>query len=86
MALLLFNFFQGYHFLHSEIILLSAKLCYAFEEELFFSTKIILWKKIILSCLKTNLCVCVRKFGVRIRTGGGGGVLSIRVGGLSGIP
>ena len=37
-----------------------------------FSTKIILWKKIILSCLKTNLCVCVRKFGVRIRIGGGG--------------
>ena len=39
LALLLFNFFQGYHFLHSEIILLSAKLCYAFEEEYFFLPK-----------------------------------------------
>ena len=32
-----------------------AKLCYAFEEKLFFSATIILWKKVILSCLKMNL-------------------------------
>ena len=37
------------------IILLVAKLCYAFEEKLFFSATIILWKKVILSCLKMNL-------------------------------
>ena len=27
----------------------------------FFSATTILWKKIILSCLKMNLCVCIRK-------------------------
>ena len=59
LALLLFNFFQGYHFLHSEIILLSAKLCYAFEEELFFSTKIILWKKNHSNLSKNEpVCMC----------------------------
>ena len=30
------KFFQGLSFLHSEITLLFAKLCYAFEEKLFF--------------------------------------------------
>ena len=36
------KYFQGLSFLHSEIILLFAKLCYAFEEKLFFSATIIL--------------------------------------------
>ena len=35
-------FFQGLSFLHLEIILPFAKLCYAFEEKLFFSVTIIL--------------------------------------------
>ena len=48
-------FFQGLSFLHLEITLPFAKLCYSFEEKILFSTTIILWKKIILSCLKTNL-------------------------------
>ena len=34
--------FQGLSFLHSEITLSFAKLCYAFEEKLFFSATIIL--------------------------------------------
>ena len=37
------------------ITLPFAKLCYAFEEKLFFSVIIILWKKAILSCLKMTL-------------------------------
>ena len=41
--------------LHLEINLPFAKLCYAFEEKLFFSVTIILRKKVILSCLKINL-------------------------------
>ena len=49
------KFFQGLSFLHSEITLPFAKLCYAFEEKIFFSATIILWKKVILSCLKMNL-------------------------------
>ena len=49
------KFLQGLSFLHSEITLPFAKLCYAFEEKLFFSATIILWKKVILSCLKMNL-------------------------------
>ena len=44
-----------FSFLHLEIALPFAKLCYAFEEKLFFSVTIILYKKIILSFLKTNL-------------------------------
>ena len=36
LALVLFNFFQGLSFLHLEIILPFAKLCYAFEEKNFF--------------------------------------------------
>ena len=40
---------------HIEIALPFTKLCYAFEEKLFFSVTIILWKKVILSCLKMNL-------------------------------
>ena len=36
-ALLLFNFLQG---LQLETILLFAKLCYAFEEKIFFSATI----------------------------------------------
>ena len=43
-ALVLFNFFQGLSFLHLEITLTFAKLCYAFEEKLFFSATIILGK------------------------------------------
>ena len=39
--------FQGLSFLHLEITLPFSKLCYAFEEKLFFSATIILWKKII---------------------------------------
>ena len=35
-------FFQGLSFLHLEITLSFAKLCYAFEENLFFSATIIL--------------------------------------------
>ena len=35
-TLFLFNFFQGLSFLHLEITLPFAKLCYAFEEKLFF--------------------------------------------------
>ena len=42
-------FFQGLAFLHLEITLPFAKLCYAFEEKLFFSATITLWKKVILS-------------------------------------
>ena len=48
-------FFQGLSFLQLEITLPFAKMCYAFEEKLFFSVTIILWKKVILSCLKMNL-------------------------------
>ena len=48
-------FFQGLSFLHIEIGLPFPKLCYAFEEKLFFSVTIILWKKVILSRLKMNL-------------------------------
>ena len=36
------SFFQGLSFLHLEITLPFAKLCYAFEEKLFFSVTIIL--------------------------------------------
>ena len=42
-------------FLHLEVTLTFAKLCYAFKEKLFSSVTRILWKKVILSCLKTNL-------------------------------
>ena len=47
-------FFQGLPFLHLEITLLFAKLCYAFEEKLFFCHHNFM-KKIILHCLKMNL-------------------------------
>ena len=36
------SFFQGLSFLHLEIILPFARLCYAFEKKLFFSVIIIL--------------------------------------------
>ena len=36
-----------------------------------FPATIILWKKVILSCLKMNQCVCVRKVGVSDSSGGG---------------
>ena len=39
------KFFQGLSFLHSEITLPFAKLCYVFEEKLFFSATIISWKR-----------------------------------------
>ena len=48
-------FFQGLSLLHLEITLLFVKLCYAFEEKLFFSATITLRKKVILSCLEMNL-------------------------------
>ena len=48
-------FFQGLSSLHLEIFLSFAKLCYAFEEKLFFSVTKILGKKVILNCLKMNL-------------------------------
>ena len=48
-------FFKGLSFLHSEITLSFAKLCYAFEEKKNFSATIILRKKVIWSCLKMNL-------------------------------
>ena len=48
-------FFQGLSFLHLEITLSFAKLCYAFEEKNVFFATIILWKKFIRSCLKMNL-------------------------------
>ena len=44
LALVLSNFFQGLSFLHLEITLPFAKLCYAFEEKKFFSATIILGK------------------------------------------
>ena len=48
--------------LHIEIILRSAKLCCTSEKK--FSATTILRKKVILSCLKMKLRVCVRKIGV----------------------
>ena len=39
------KFFQNLSFLHSEITLPLAKLCYAFEENIVFFATIILWKK-----------------------------------------
>ena len=36
------SFFQGLSFLHLEITLPFAKLCYAFEKKIFFSVAIIL--------------------------------------------
>ena len=47
--------FSRFMFLHLEITLPFAKLCHAFEEKLFFSATIILWKKVILRYLKMNL-------------------------------
>ena len=38
-----FYFFKGLSHLHLEIILLFGKLCYTFEEKLFFSATTILW-------------------------------------------
>ena len=38
------QFFQGLSFLHLEITLPFAKVCYSFEEKLFFSATIILRK------------------------------------------
>ena len=43
------SFFQRLSFLN------FAKFCYGFEEKLFFSTTIILGKKVILICPKMNL-------------------------------
>ena len=48
------SFFQGWSLLHLEITLSFAKLCYGFEKKHFFSVTIILWKKVILNCLKTK--------------------------------
>ena len=45
-------FFQGLSFLHLQITLTFAKLCYAFEGKKFFFVTIIFGRKVILSCLK----------------------------------
>ena len=58
----------GAGILHLEITLLSAKLCYAFEEKLFFSATIIFGKKVIVSFLKMNLKTS-RKLRKPIRKG-----------------
>ena len=47
--------FPIYFFLHLEITLPFAKLCYVFEEKLFFSATIIFEEKVIVSFLKMNL-------------------------------
>ena len=52
--------FKNLSFLHLEITLPFAKLCYAFEDKIFFSATKILWKKVTLSCLKMNLKVSHR--------------------------
>ena len=62
LALFAILIFQGLSFLQSEIILLSAKLCYILEEKLFRQHN--LMKSDIRSCLKMNLCVYIRKVGV----------------------
>ena len=47
-------------------------MCYTFVEKLFFSTNIILWKKVILNCLKINIGMCCKKgWCVRLRQEGG---------------
>ena len=48
MADVIVNFYFGLFFVFSPPLL----PCYAFEENLFFSATKILWKKVILSCLK----------------------------------
>ena len=50
----LFSIFKGLSFLHLEITLPFAKLCYVFEENLFFSVTIILWKKGLLKLSKNE--------------------------------
>ena len=60
MTLFLFNFFKVLSFLHLEITLPLTKLCYAFEEKLFFSVNIMLLKSVILSCLKMNLKITLK--------------------------
>ena len=54
-------FLQSLSFLHLEITLTFAKLCYAFEEKYFFSVTIILWKKVILGHLEINLKISHHK-------------------------
>ena len=49
------KFFQSLSFLHLEITLPFAKLCHTLEEQQNFSVTMILWKKVILSCVKMNL-------------------------------
>ena len=49
-----FSIFKGLSFLHLEITLPFAKLCYVFEENLFFSVTIILWKKGLLKLSKNE--------------------------------
>ena len=78
LALFAILFFQGLSFLHCEMILLSAKLCYIFEEKLFPQHNFM--KKDIRSCLKMNLCVYIRKVGVPDE--GRTGVLWVRVRGI----
>ena len=50
---------------------LCKAVLYIWRKIFLFSAKIILWKQIIQSCLKMNLCICIRKVGARIRAGGG---------------
>ena len=76
LALLLFNFFKVYHFC-------IRKLFYSLRKIIFFCQHSFM-KKIILSCLKMDLCVYARKVGVSDQ--GRRGVLCVRVGELSDIP
>ena len=48
-------FFLDFSILHLKIALPFAKLCYVFKSNLFSAATIILWKKVILTCLKMSL-------------------------------
>ena len=63
LALFLFNI-SRFIVLHLEIILVFAKFLLHFWRKIIFSNSLILWKKVILSFLKMNLCVFVSKVGV----------------------
>ena len=48
------KFFEAYHF-YIQKLLYHLQNCVMHLKKLFFSATIILWKKVILSCLKMNL-------------------------------
>ena len=54
LTLVLFNFFKVYHF-YIEKLLYPLQNCAMHLKKKNFSVTIILWKKVILSCLKINL-------------------------------